>query len=87
MTEYLACLKRARGVNDPECRLLAKAYLKCRMDRSAPLPYLYIPLDVSAEKGEKTKWTKGKGQGMREKMKEKRITIEKLGKEKKSQAV
>lgn len=33
MTDYLACLKRVRGSNDPECRLLAKAYLQCRMDR------------------------------------------------------
>ncbi|KAF8459017.1 hypothetical protein BGX38DRAFT_1151197 [Terfezia claveryi] len=34
MTEYLACLKRVRGNNDPECRILAKAYLKCRMDKN-----------------------------------------------------
>lgn len=33
MMEYLACLKRVRGNNDHECRLLAKDYLKCRMDR------------------------------------------------------
>ena len=48
MIEYLACLKRARGMNDPECRLLAKAYLKCRMDRSVDLSPLsiYIPLGV-----------------------------------------
>lgn len=36
MAEYLACLKRVRGMNDPECRLLAKKYLKCRMDRLVP---------------------------------------------------
>ncbi|KAF8430131.1 hypothetical protein EV426DRAFT_579947 [Tirmania nivea] len=34
MTEYLACLKRVRRNNDSECRILAKAYLKCRMDRN-----------------------------------------------------
>lgn len=33
MTEYLACMKQARGVNQNQCRELAKAYLACRMDR------------------------------------------------------
>jgi len=33
MLDYLACLKRLRGSNDPECRMLAKDYLRCRMDR------------------------------------------------------
>ncbi|RPA84668.1 hypothetical protein BJ508DRAFT_205769, partial [Ascobolus immersus RN42] len=30
---YLACLKKAKGTNQMDCRLLAKEYLKCRMDR------------------------------------------------------
>lgn len=30
---YLKCLKLQRGVNDDECRLLAKGYLACRMDK------------------------------------------------------
>ncbi|GKT55514.1 CHCH domain-containing protein [Colletotrichum tofieldiae] len=30
---YLECIKRVRGVNDAECRDLAKSYLACRMDR------------------------------------------------------
>ncbi|EWC48403.1 cytochrome c oxidase assembly protein COX19 [Drechslerella stenobrocha 248] len=34
MKDYLACLKKVRGNNDPECRTLAKAYLKCRMDHN-----------------------------------------------------
>ncbi|KAI9761242.1 MAG: hypothetical protein M4579_001162 [Chaenotheca gracillima] len=34
MTDYLACLRRVRGTNDHECRMLAKAYLQCRMDRN-----------------------------------------------------
>ncbi|KAJ2972345.1 hypothetical protein NQ176_g7215 [Zarea fungicola] len=34
MTEYLACMKKARGVNEHECRGLAKSYLSCRMDRN-----------------------------------------------------
>lgn len=33
MTGYLACMKKVRGVNDNECRNMAKAYLSCRMDR------------------------------------------------------
>ena len=33
MVSYLACIKRLRGTNDPECRTLAKSYLSCRMDR------------------------------------------------------
>ncbi|KAM3073137.1 Cytochrome c oxidase assembly protein cox19 [Clarireedia jacksonii] len=34
MKTYLGCMKRVRGLNDPECRDLAKAYLACRMDRN-----------------------------------------------------
>ncbi|RFU35358.1 hypothetical protein B7463_g1013, partial [Scytalidium lignicola] len=34
MTSYLACIKKVRGMNDPECRNLAKSYLSCRMDRN-----------------------------------------------------
>ncbi|KAI9851878.1 MAG: Cytochrome c oxidase assembly protein cox19 [Vezdaea acicularis] len=34
MAGYLACLKKVRGTNDPECRMLAKAYLQCRMDHN-----------------------------------------------------
>jgi len=33
MTSYLACMKKVKGLNDPECRSLAKLYLACRMDR------------------------------------------------------
>ncbi|KAH8148636.1 uncharacterized protein LAJ45_07347 [Morchella importuna] len=32
MTTYLECLKKAKGTNDMACRLIAKDYLKCRMD-------------------------------------------------------
>lgn len=35
MSDYLACMKKARGVNEHECRNLAKSYLSCRMDRYA----------------------------------------------------
>lgn len=37
MKDYLACLKKVRGTNDQECRMLAKAYLQCRMDQ-----YVYL---------------------------------------------
>jgi cytochrome c oxidase assembly protein subunit 19 len=33
MTNYLSCMKKSKGLNDPECRNLAKSYLACRMDR------------------------------------------------------
>jgi hypothetical protein len=33
MKTYLGCMRKVRGMNDPECRDLAKAYLACRMDR------------------------------------------------------
>lgn len=34
MASYLSCIKRVKGVNEGECRELAKAYLSCRMDRN-----------------------------------------------------
>ncbi|KAL7942378.1 hypothetical protein V8C42DRAFT_347865 [Trichoderma barbatum] len=33
MTSYLACMKKVRGVNEDECRNLAKAYLSNLMAR------------------------------------------------------
>ena len=33
MTKYLDCLKKVKGVNENECRNVAKSYLACRMDR------------------------------------------------------
>lgn len=36
MKSYLACIKKVKGVNENQCRELAKAYLSCRMDRSVP---------------------------------------------------
>jgi cytochrome c oxidase assembly protein subunit 19 len=37
MSEYLSCLKRARGMND-QCRGVAKSYLKCRMENNLMAP-------------------------------------------------
>lgn len=33
MMTYLACIKKVKGVNENQCRNLAKSYLNCRMDR------------------------------------------------------
>lgn len=33
MVSYLSCIKKVKGVNENQCRELAKAYLSCRMDR------------------------------------------------------
>lgn len=33
IAEYLRCLRRLKGMNDAECRMMAKDYLKCRMDQ------------------------------------------------------
>ena len=38
MVNYLACLKRVRGHNDPACRDISKSYLKCRMDKYVVAP-------------------------------------------------
>jgi hypothetical protein len=33
MKSYLECIKKVRGVNEDQCRNLAKSYLACRMDQ------------------------------------------------------
>jgi cytochrome c oxidase assembly protein subunit 19 len=37
MSEYLTCLKKARGMND-QCRGVAKSYLECRMQHNLMAP-------------------------------------------------
>jgi cytochrome c oxidase assembly protein subunit 19 len=37
MIGYLSCIKKSKGMNDDECRNLAKLYLGCRMDRYVEL--------------------------------------------------
>lgn len=32
MMDYLQCMKYTENKNAPNCRVLAKGYLKCRMD-------------------------------------------------------
>lgn len=34
MATYLSCIKKVKGVNEGQCRELAKSYLSCRMDRN-----------------------------------------------------
>ena len=34
MNKYLSCIKRFKGLNDADCRGLAKEYLTCRMDKN-----------------------------------------------------
>ena len=38
IADYLRCLRRVRGTNDEECRMMAKNYLKCRMDHNLMAP-------------------------------------------------
>ena len=33
MKSYLDCIKQVRGVNEEQCRNLAKSYLACRMEQ------------------------------------------------------
>lgn len=42
MVSYLSCMKKVKGMNDPECREFAKAYLTCRMDKYVLLPLLVL---------------------------------------------
>ena len=44
MGEYLRCVRRMRGTNDTECRLIAKEYLKCRMEKYVSAYLLYPDL-------------------------------------------
>ncbi|KAI9819741.1 MAG: Cytochrome c oxidase assembly protein cox19 [Phylliscum demangeonii] len=54
MVDYLACLKRLRGSNEPECRRLAKAYLQCRMDRNLMLRDDFKNLGFAEEVDQRT---------------------------------
>ena len=61
MNKYLSCIKKVNGLNDPDCRLLAKEYLTCRMDKNlmARDEFKNLGFD-SLEKGpEKEKGVKG----------------------------
>ncbi|KAA8909173.1 hypothetical protein FN846DRAFT_1009481 [Sphaerosporella brunnea] len=51
MVEYLACLKRVRGANDHTCRMIAKEYLKCRMERQLMAEDTMANLGFQEEQG------------------------------------
>ena len=36
--EYLRCVRLSNGTNAPECRILAKNYLQCRMEHNLMAP-------------------------------------------------
>lgn len=38
VAEYLRCLRRVKGTNDHECRMMAKDNLKCRMEHNLMAP-------------------------------------------------
>ncbi|PGH27389.1 cytochrome c oxidase assembly protein COX19 [Polytolypa hystricis UAMH7299] len=58
ISSYLQCLKGARGVNDEQCRRLAKSYLACRMDKNLMLPDEFENLGLVFE-GDKPKNEEG----------------------------
>ncbi|KAL2832066.1 hypothetical protein BDW59DRAFT_139645 [Aspergillus cavernicola] len=49
---YLKCLKLQRGVNDDQCRVLAKGYLACRMEKNLMAPDNFRNLGLIFEKDE-----------------------------------
>jgi len=54
MTLYLRCLRSHRGTNSPECRLHAKNYLQCRMERNLMAPDEFKNLGFVDEKAAAT---------------------------------
>ncbi|KAL2067029.1 hypothetical protein VTL71DRAFT_1453 [Oculimacula yallundae] len=54
MMSYLSCIKKVKGMNDPECRLHAKDYLSCRMDRNLMAKDEFKNLGFGNEKEKET---------------------------------
>lgn len=52
MQAYLSCMKIVKGENAPNCRLLAKDYLKCRMDNELMDKDEWSHLGLPADKKE-----------------------------------
>ena len=42
---YLRCLRRLKGINDTECRLIAKEYLRCRMEQLVLHPRAHFTVE------------------------------------------
>ncbi|RDW71984.1 hypothetical protein BP5796_08018 [Coleophoma crateriformis] len=61
MTSYLSCMKKVRGMNNPECRNLAKSYLACRMDRNLMVKDDFKNLGFKEEKPAEPAGTKESG--------------------------
>ncbi|PBP26882.1 CHCH domain-containing protein [Diplocarpon rosae] len=67
---YLSCIKRVKGMNDPECRLHAKSYLSCRMDRNLMAKDEFKNLGFGEDK-EKEKETSATAEGKKDEEKHK----------------
>ena len=50
IADYLRCLKHVGGQNDQKCRLMAKEYLKCRMEHNLMAPDKMKNLGFEEEK-------------------------------------
>ncbi|KAH8693258.1 putative cytochrome c oxidase assembly protein Cox19 [Talaromyces proteolyticus] len=55
--DYLKCLKSQRGVNDEQCRKLAKGYLGCRMDKNLMAPDEFKNLGLEFSENSSTRNT------------------------------
>ena len=53
IADYLRCLRRVQGTNDQACRMMAKDYLKCRMEHNlmAPDEFKNLGFTEDAEAG------------------------------------
>ncbi|KAK2737182.1 Cytochrome c oxidase assembly protein cox19 [Myotisia sp. PD_48] len=49
ISSYLKCLKTVSGVNDEQCRKLAKGYLHCRMEHNLMAPDEFKNLGLEFE--------------------------------------
>ncbi|MCJ1372226.1 Cytochrome c oxidase assembly protein cox19 [Loxospora ochrophaea] len=51
IADYLRCLRRVKGTNDRECRMMAKEYLQCRMEHNLMAPDELKNLGFAEEDG------------------------------------
>ena len=64
IADYLRCLKHVGGQNDQKCRLMAKEYLKCRMEHNLMAPDEMKNLGFEEdEKNGKDGGVNGRGEG------------------------
>lgn len=55
MLRYLKCMKLVNNENAPNCRLLAKEYLRCRMERGLMVPDKWSHLGLPSDTNKKEK--------------------------------